>query len=302
MTRVLVGEVGFRNDAYDRLKKTYGYPWLYPQAFAIDPKARELFVMLGSMSGKNRWGWVQVYDLDDFKLKSTFSAGQRWREGLVIRRIGAQRFLYTMGNASLIRVDITELPQDFEVVESEPLPARALSMMSFDGKLFALQQPHGPGGYFGAQQFALYDERFQRKETVTLATPETGGPSFPGGGAKMQGIALAANRIYVGYGGAYVPGFHKKDGKWQGTAMFDRNGTLLSSSLTDPDAMATSLMQAIGYRPTCVENEGVAVTDDAVYSIWITLGPKDREKPENGGKGVVLMRELFTARTDGGDR
>jgi len=301
-TRSLVGEIGFRNAAYDRLKQNYGYPWLYPQAFAIDADAKELFVMLGSISGQNMWGWVQVYDLDNFKLKSTFSTGQRWREGLVIRRIGGQRFLYTMGNTSLIRVDVTKLPRDISVLEPEALPARLFSMMAFDGSHFALQEPHGPGGFLGPQKFGLYDEKFRRGASVTLTAPKADNSTSPSTDAKMQGIASTEDRFFAGFGGAYLPGVHKKDGKWQGTVMFDRTGAVLSSSLVDPDVMAASLERLIGYRPTCVENEGVAVAGDEVYSIWITLGPKERERPDNAGKGVVLMRELFTAGMDGDDQ
>ena len=302
-TRIFVGEIGFRNEAYDRLKRMYRYPWLYPQAFAIDSKARELFVMLGSVSGQNMWGWVQVYDLDRFKLKSTFSTGQRWHEGLIVRWIGAKRFLYTMGDVSLIRLDVTQLPTQIDVLEAEALPARTFSMMAFDEGRFALQDAHGPSGFLGPQKFAFYDERFRRSDSVTLSLFKNGGRAVPEAGAKMQGAAWKGSRIYAGFGAAYLPGVHKeRDGKWQGTAMFDLSGNLLSSNVTHPDAMAVSLERAIGYRPTCVENEGVSVAEDRIYSIWVTLGPKEREKPRYAGKGVVLMQESFAGVGNGDNR
>lgn len=302
--RVLVGEIGFRNTSLDRLKKKYQYPWLYPQAFTIDAKARELFVMLGARSGKNKWGWVQVYDLDSLKLKTTFSTRQHWREGMVVRRIAARRFLYTIGNSSLIRVDITELPKDLGIAATETLPVRAFSLLASDGVHFAAQDRPGSKGPAGPQLFSLYDDSLRKVGNLTLSLDEAiKHRTVPAGGAKMQGVAWGDNRFYASFGAPYVPGYSRKlSAKWQGIAMFDRSGKLLASRVVDPDSMRASLQQAIGYRPTCVENEGVAVADDAVYSIWITLGPKDREKPGNGGKGVVLMRELFTARTDGGDR
>jgi hypothetical protein len=303
VTRTLVGEIGFRNETSDRLKRMHRYPWLYPQAFAIDPKAKELFIMLGSAAGQNLWGWIQVYDLHSFKLKSTFSTGQRWHEGLVIQWVGAKRFLYTMGDTSLIRVNVTELPTETDVLPSEALPARAFSMMAFNGKRFALQEPHGAQGFLGPQKFSLYDERFRLDGSVSLSLPQGGDTYLPEAGLKMQGIAWTGDRFYAGFGAAYLPGVHKQiDDKWQGTAMFDSTGELVSSSLMHPDRMAALLERAIGYRPTCVENEGVTVANGEVYSLWITLGPKEREAPANAGKGVVLIRELFAPGADGDSR
>ena len=251
--------------------------------------------MLGARSGKNKWGWVQVYDLDSLKLKTTFSTGQHWHEGMVIRRIAARRFLYTIGNSSLIRADITELPEDLGIVAVEPLPVRAFSLLASDGVRFAVQDRPGSRGPAGPQLFSLYDDSLRKLGKLTLSLDDAiNSRDVPAGGAKMQGVAWADNRFYASFGAPYVPGYSRElSTKWQGTAMFDRSGKLLVSRVVDPDSMLASLQQAIGYRPTCVENEGVVVVDSAVYSLWVTLGPKERESLPNAGKGIVLLRETF---------
>ena len=293
------GEIGFRNATYDLLKQTYHYPWLYPQSFTIDRWERELFVMIGARSGQNKWGWVQVYDLDTFRLKTTFSTGQHWHEGMSVQRIGGRRYLFTVGDKSLIRVDITNFPKDLEVVKPEALPVPGYSLMASDGTGFAVQERPGAQGPSGPQQFKLYDARLGSIGRVTLAFSNGKQAAVvPAGSAKMQGIAWDGQRFYAGFGAAHLSGTAKGSNEdWQGNAVFDRNGALLASNLMPPIDMLASLQKAIGYQPTCVENEGIQNVDGAIYSMWVTLGPKQREARAYEGKGIVLMRESYVTDT-----
>ena len=287
-----VAEIGFRNRTYDRLKQLYGYDWLYPQAFAIDRRMGELFILRGAGTGQNRWGWIEVYDLAKLTLKTTFSTSEQWREGLVIKREGGRRYLYTIGHSSVIRFDITRLPADLSVQRPERQFVRAFSMIAAHGEGFVVQERPGAQGPLGKQVFGLYDAAFGKNGHVEVALAADLAQTIPGGKAKLQSIASDGRRFYAGYGAAYVPGVSKQtDDKWQGTAVIDAAGRMVSASLLHPDDMAEELRRVLDYVPTCVENEGVVADNGVTYSLWITLGPRQRESAEFAGKGIVVMRD-----------
>lgn len=295
--RSVVREIGFRNATTDALKAQHGYDFLYPQSFAIDADADELFVLRGASSGANAWAWIQVYTLSTGVLKRTFTTGQQWRECLVLRKVGASRYLYTIGNAeSVIQLDVTALPAELAMVApANTYAVAAQSMMAFDGEAFAVQSYVDRRAKSRRNYFTLYDTAFVKKGELRLPIDSIGTLQayieyFP----KMQGIASFNGSYVVGTGSAYVPGTHDplSNGKLQGMQVFSATGEKQAAGLSNPESMRAVFQSALGYLPTCIENEGPAFANGVLYSLWVTLGPADRELIANEGKGIVITREM----------
>lgn len=296
LERKLVGEIGFRSGTYDVLKTRYGYDFLYPQALAVDVREKEFFVLRGARTGKNRWGWIEVYDLESMRLKTTFSTSQQWREGLIVKRESGRRYLYTLGDSAVIRFDITVLPANLSAQKAERQFARGFSMIAAHNDGFLVQERRGMEGPFGPQQFTRYDAAFNRTGSLMIALSDEVASSLPGRRAKLQAIASNGEFVYAGYGAAFVPRVGKDiSGMAQGTVVLDVGGTIHATSLVAPGRLIDWLSPALGYTPTCIENEGMSAAGGHVYSLWVTLGPRERESQAFSRQGIVVLREPATA-------
>lgn len=299
-------EVGFRDSTYDALISTYGYDFLYPQAFAIDKVANELWVLKGASAGANSWAWIWVYDLTTGVRKTTFTTGQRWRESLVIRYNAAltTRYMYTIGNEnSVIRSLVTALPVNLSTVAiANTYAVDAQSQMTSDGNVFAVQSSRATQGLTQRNRFDVWDAAFttSRGSLVlpydVMGTLQAYTQYFP----KSQGICLHQGTLYAAIGGAYDPNnaghvAARDDGIYrQGIAAFTSTGEVSQLAVSTPAEYIAAMTTLAGYPVSVCESEGVASDGTNLYSIQLTLGPTQRVLPANAGKGVVIVKEMST--------
>ena len=297
-------EVGFRDSTYDTLISTYGYDFLYPQSFAVDTSANELWVLKAPLTGANSWAWIWVYDLTTGARKTTFTTGQQWRESLIIRNSGGNRDVYTIGNAnSVIRMRLNTLPADLSTATiNSTHSVTGQSFLAFDGVNWYVQDFKTNQGLTSRNVFTVWDIGFTGQTgQVTFPITTTGTlQAYTNYFPKAQGICFHQGSIYVANGGAFDPNNPVHTGAannaiyLQGIQSLSPQGEKECTALCQPSSFISRMANLVGYTPSLAETEGVYSTGDALYSLQITLGPTDRVDPANAGKGVVLVKELAT--------
>lgn len=298
-------EVGFRDSTYDTLIATYSYDFLYPQSFAIDTTANELWVLKGANSGANSWAWIWVYDLTTGTRKTTFSTGQQWRENLTILYIGGVRYIYTIGNSNnVIRFNVAALPADLSTpaVANTYTIGNAQSFMAWDGGHWWVQDALNSRGQTQRNRFRVYDLGFANQVGYYTLPFEMFGTLnaytqyFP----KVQGIAWHMGKMYLATGGAWDPNNathvtnQAEPYYLQGIQAVSGSGKPCDSALLIPSNFRGNMNTLTGYTTSVCETEGVYSAGGNLYSLQITLGPTDRVNPSFAGKGVVLVQELVS--------
>ena len=300
-------EVGFRDATYDSLVATYGYDYLYPQSFAIDTAANELWVLRAANTGANNWPWIWVYDLTTGVRKTTFTTGQQWRETLIIRyagTFGTDRYVYTIGNSnSVIRMLLNTLPANLSTATiANTYAVDAQSQMAWDGTNWYVQDSKALQGLSARNRFTIRNPSMalQTGQVTlpfdTLGTLQAYTDSFP----KSQGICFHQGSIYVANGGPYDPAnpahvAANNNGIYlQGIQSVSPQGEKERTALSHPADYIANMSTLLGYTATVCETEGVYSAGGNLYSLQITLGPTDRVNPVNAGKGVVIIKELST--------
>lgn len=300
-------EVGFRDSTYDALISTYGYDSLYPQSFAIDEIANELWVLRGASTGANSWAWIWVYDLTTGARKTTFTTGQQWRESLIIRysgTFGTDRYVYTIGNGnSAIRMLLNTLPANLSTATiANTYAINAQSMMAWDGQNWYVQDVRASQGLSVRNRFTVWPPSMAEQvgqvtlPLDTMGTLQAYTDYFP----KAQGVCLHQGSLYVATGGAYDPAnpAHASDINnsyyLQGIQSLSPQGEKERTALSNPSSFIANMSTLIGYPASVCETEGVYSTGENLYSIQITLGPTERVNPAFAGKGVVVVKELST--------
>lgn len=297
-------EVSFRDATYDTLLATYGYAFLYPQSFAIDTAQNELWVLRGGSGGSNSWAWIWVYDLTTGARKTTFTTGQTWRESLVIRYEGTNRYIYTIGNSSsVIRLLVNTLPTNLSTAAvADTYAVNASSFLAYDGTNWYVQDDSTSQGTTVRHRFTIWRQNFLTKcgELVlpidAMGTVQAYMDYLP----KSQGICFHQGSLYSATGGAYDPagGPNAQLGLYQqGILSFTPQGVMERCALNRPEPFITAMTALIGYPATLCETEGVYSAGGNLYSLQITLGQTDRVLPGNAGKWIVLVKELSTSPT-----
>ena len=291
--------IGFRNDTYDELLSTYSYDVLYPQSFAVDKAQNEVFILKGSSSGDNSWGWVFVHDLTSGAFKTAFTTGEQWREGIVILYVGGVRYLYTIADVSVVRYVMDSLPSNKATVTPESTyNVTAFSFLACDGENFYVQDGVRSRSLSSRLRYKIYDLNFTpRKGTLVLPLDSIGTINdylslFP----KAQGLTFHNGALYFGVGGAYDQDnpIHVQDQEnpvyLQGLHAFTTTGEKLGTALSSPEQHLINMSTLSGYDNVICENEGLSSSLGTLYGLWITQGQSDADSDND--RGIVITKEL----------
>ncbi|MEZ0252138.1 MAG: hypothetical protein ACAH20_14455 [Methylobacteriaceae bacterium] len=167
-------ELPYYNPVLVAALAAYGYPYLHPQAIAIDAAAGEVWVLSAPPSGANNNPWFSVYSRSTGARIRTFTAPIKWSESMILRRVGGQRLLYTYNGQQLVVLDVTTLPADNASLA--PLSTTFVQgqngQLTFDGNTFAVQSLHGTSGR--RETWFLYDTSLARTGTLEFPMSVTG--------------------------------------------------------------------------------------------------------------------------------
>lgn len=296
--RSIVAEFPFRGPNYDSLCSDRNYPYLYPQSFAIDEDRDEIFILTGPPSGDDMLAWIWVYTFSTGAYKTVFTTGQRWKESLVLMNEGNARYLYTIGQSTVIRVDVTSLPPELGTATILDTGVPGYSFLTFTGECWVVQNPIG--AFFRARRnmYAIYSRDFsEAKGDLTLPFGRIGdlGASMawlP----KAQGIAWHNGYLYVTSGGPYgltaAPPLDPTLPRYfQGLQVFDSSGALKAEALTAPHQTLELFRAGLGVDIEVIETEGLCSHKDKLYSIWQTMSPPQRTLPISEEHGIVIALE-----------
>lgn len=300
--RTKCAEVGFRDVHCDHLIAQYGYSFIYPQQLAIDQSTDELFVLKSVGEGSNNFAWIWVHELSTGAVKSVFTTGERWQESLVIRYVGSDRYLYTIGDGGApIRWLMNTLPANYSAitVSDRYTNVAGYSIMAFDGSHWYVQDASGYLGKSRRNRFLVYDKDFTELQgRVSLGLSDVGTiltgylDYFP----KLQALTFHEGALYGGMGGAYSPvsdaALKDKPSKLAGVSAFLPTGEKVLSALSDPETFIGHMSQLTGYQNTLCENEGVTSAGGRLYTMWVTLAPNERVSDEYLGRGIVICQEF----------
>lgn len=309
--RELVLDLPFRDSYYDSLIAAYSYDFLYPQAFAVDTIAREVFILKAASSGANAWAWIWVHDLDTGATKTRFTTGQQWRESLVLRREGASRFLYTIGNGtSVIKLDVSTLPANLATLSPvATFPVSGQSFLAHDGENWIVQDNISSSGKSRRNRFKIYDAAFARKIgelNLPLDAVGTLDATYTKYFPKAQGICFYNGALYAACGGDYNTASPASVAmrydpiKLQGVQAFSTSGVQIASALGDPEISRQAMKAMVGRHCAVIETEGLSADGGELYSIWQTLSPAAWAGSSGLSHGIVIAKELSksSARTD----
>lgn len=301
-SRSLVLDLPFRDSHYDGLIITYGYDSIYPQAIAVDTVASEVIILKAPIGGANSWAWYWVYDLSTGAYKTHFTAQQGWRESLVVRYIGAARYVYSIDGATNrpYRIDLTTLPVagSTAAVNASYSSVIGQSMMAFDGKNWYVQSFIAVQGLTRRHVFDVWDEAFSSQvgrvvmpfESIGDLGPYTN--YFP----KIQGITVADGHFIGGFGGVYdltnsTVLLVDHPIKLQGVQKFNQTGEKIEEGLVHPQYALDTFHAVLGRGGSVIENEGVSASGGFVYSLWQTLAEDEWAGPQGALNGIVVCRE-----------
>lgn len=308
--RTIVAEIPLWSPESQFIKATYGVD-PYPGAFCFDDVSGELFVLL--QGNVTDGAAIFVYDVIEgsrtWPLKRVFYTGQPGGESMVIRRVGTQRYLYTLkfpggpvASSNVYRVDITTLPAQYAVAGGyTDYPAvQGYSQMAFDGDRFVVQSRRIFKTHAQRHVFDIWDSGLTTKVgeidfnwnvNGTLAAPYN--ELFQ----KTQGLAIHNGTYVFGCGGDYVTGTHNPNDAYlhQGIVICGADGRRLAEGLCRPDEFISTRdtdPNGLSYSGTMVENEGVAVYRNELHALWVCTHPSAAATPGREGQGFIITREL----------
>ncbi len=141
----------------------------------------------------------------------------------------------------------------------------------------------------------VFDANFNQTGSITLPLHDSGyvtettseyAPYFN----KRQGFAVGPNFFVCGYGGYFADAASDvRYNEYQGSKVFNPDGTKRTESMLHPQAMM-DLMKQAGMAVTRIENEGVYVSDDgkSIYSLFIH---QERTGSAPYSTGLVVFEE-----------
>lgn len=306
--RTIVAELPLWTPESILLKATHGGD-PYPNSFCFDDVTNELFVSLHGNATDG--GAIFVYDVvpgsRTWPLKTVFYAGEQLGETMVIRRIGANRYLYALNSAvtatsRVFRIDITTLPAKYAVAggKTEYPAVQGFTQLAFDGDTWAVQSRRIFKGNAQRYVFDLWDADLTTKVGEVDVNWSVGGTlaaPYNEVRQKTQGVAIHNGNYVFGVGGDYVTGSHDPDDAYlhQGLVICGADGRRIAAGLCRPDefiSIRDTDPNGLSYSGTMTENEGVAIYNDELYGLWVCTNPSAADDPGREGQGFMITREL----------
>lgn len=295
----LLREIPYYNSVLVAALTTYSYPYLHPQALAVDLVAGEIWMLSAPATGAgvNDWGWFSVYDIATGARKTTFTLAVKWSETAILQTVGNNRYLWTFNGASFVKADVSILPADGSTLA--PMLSVGVAgqngLGSFDGSTFSLQIGFSTTGR--RETFGRFDTSLTRVGTVEFPACVTGQihSDYINFLPKAQGVAAFNGGYAFGCGGPYTTGAFNAS-QLQGVQIASEDGTLVESALCAPDKFLSHLSTLAGRTLTIVENEGVSVSQNRLFGLWMVQPVATRLT--DGLTGGVLITEMNIADDD----
>jgi len=276
---------------------------LFPQTFAIDDVAGEIFTMSDS-------GIVSVYDWTTgayknacFKLAGVAAVNQ----SLVVRYISGQRYLFVRNSSTqFARYNITILPVgQVTVTAATTYAISSISDFGFwDGEWYigSLQSDNGSNTFNERGKFNRYAADLVTYRGLLLIDSMRYGGSVGGGiyqqsaFPKSQGFAAGPGVFGATIGGGWdinIPpaGTINDPYYYQGVRVFDSAGNVIADSLVSAQTML-NYFSTKGYQPNHVETEGVSYAYGHFHSLY-AIASSGTAAAQIGG--FVIMEEFSTA-------
>lgn len=271
--------------------------YMYPQAFCVH---NNLVYITYPFEPKQDINTVIVYDINgDYKGYYYVQAGGPGfaAEGIVVTSdYGSLRMFVGHTNGVLREFNLSGASYGSTLALLQSHDVGLFNQFSYrNGVWFVEQNSPEVGQVVTRTVLGVFDSGFNRLSTITLPLHDVGyvtettsdyAPYFN----KRQGIAVGDNYFVCGYGGYFAdgaanPGYNE----YQGSKVFNPDGTKRTESILDPQAMI-NLMKGAGLNVTRIENEGVSVSDDgkSIYSLYIH---QERVGPEAYVSGLVIFEE-----------
>lgn len=286
---------------YEDVKNISGVTLIYPQAFTIDEKNKEIFVLF---TPNETYGqrWVAVYDMNTSAYKSCFGLGNAGWEGLVLKRESGCRFIYALGkeHGTLAKYEfkLGELPANKSVLtpisEHEFGTSGANNQFNYHHGTWIFEQKHPVVGFYSRYNyFNLYDDSFNYKGSIYTSVENVGyrQSAYDKMSPKTQGVGLARGNVILPIGGN---GKVTSDSPYayQGLKILAPNGNLIHEALIDNRKMIAKL-STLGYKCDRVECEQVFTGEnDDIYTMTVHNDPRNMKAGEGG---IIIFKECSTS-------
>lgn len=292
----------FNSTDYNNLIATYGYSYIYPQSFAIDEDAGEIWVVNSpDAGGSNFWAWVVVYDLASGAEKVVFSTpATTYTEGVVLRNIDGKRYMYLAEDTKVARYDVTSLPANLSALTAESLSediGMRDTLFANGDRIYA--EVNTPGQQTYKNMFYVLDLDLNVVGTMETSIDVTGKPFGAGADGslpKKQGTGGIGGNLVCMYGGIYrtdIPTDYVPRYNDIGAVIATLDGRVLMDSRVSALEVLDHLA---GINPdvTRTELEGCYVTRDGRLLALIATSPTGSERFSRG----LWLTEFASDRSD----
>lgn len=256
---------------YETLISTYGYDWLYPQAFNFFDEDSEFYITFTKAGGSNDWAWIVCYDSNTKAIKSIFSAGDFNSEGVHVARIDGVKYLITLETASGLgagKTGVYILPANIASINMTRLTATRICNTQQGSQLTGyreriLMEVNAGNSAPTSVQVRSTLRIFNVADLVASSTPvSVGAVSLSRNNSmtvKRQAIGFGDGEILCGFGalylstdGVYVPS------QQYGVKILNMNGLEKAEFIASPGRVMDALQPHTTTPVTRIENEGAA--------------------------------------------
>jgi hypothetical protein len=273
----------------------------YPQAFAVDAAADDLFIV--SATTPTAVHVVTVYSWETGAYKSVFAFdASAVSEGAVVKsEADGKRYLYVRtATSTLSKFDVTALPANLvKITPAASYTGTAAGVnFTYRNGIWTANDSTPPigDGVESRGYFKRLNDAFQ--VIGQLSFPE----SYSGGNSagyrdnslpKMQGFTEADGFFAESVGGYYAAGAAVTPYSYQGLRILSPQGEVLIDALLRPDLMIGILAQQGGLAPSRIEAEGVLCLDGSLYSLNVTSSYSAATGPTGpDNQGILILEEL----------
>ncbi|MBQ0684660.1 hypothetical protein J7315_01000 [Providencia rettgeri] len=300
----ILKEIPVRPTVYTEIKNKYSYKDIYPQGMFFFDEDREVYI-INSSEGGNGWAWVYVYDADTFSLKSVFSAGNDYPEGLFVTKIANVKYLITLEGSAEVRgagsTGVYILPNKQSVDMKRLSPVRVcntnqLYQMSGFADTLVIEVSNNSKVVNSPQRrtkFNYYNviDLINSDNPVPIGAMSMDYNSTRVG--KRQGVALSNNGLITSHGSYFYPETIEFNSlQMYSVNMLNFDGTISQSFVAHPQKILDAIKDKLKVLPKRLENEGVAYSkisgEYCIYTMTIAGSPSSSDEFSGG---LVILEQ-----------
>lgn len=283
---------------YDHILADYpGVKYLYPGSFSIDaednvyiqyvfePKQKDNVLVCYNSSGKYK-GY--------YRIPSGGKGGGG--EGVVVTTNELNmKSIYVVSNyGALQKYNMDSRFYGDELVKEQDFPVNVYNQFSVNEKYWLIESHVGERNISSTRnKLKVYSRNFRLEKDIELPMMYSGyivsdATSDAKDYNKRQGVALGADFFVASYGGFFFPKMQSTANTYQGVRLFDLNGRMQWERIFKPNEMIKNLKQ-LGLSVSRIENEGVVVKGNIIYSMYIY---SDRlHKNVSQHEGIIILKD-----------